>query len=86
MNLIGDKLIIFNKHIKNGNIKLCGSSPLLAIVFCITRTRLKNSSVVFLLIYSMPCSFIKIQDTKFEWCVLRNLLINGNFEYFKNVF
>ena len=32
------------------------------------------------------CSFIKIQDTKFKWRVLRNLLINGNFGHFKNVF
>ena len=29
--------------------------------------------------------FHKSSSTKFEWCILRNLLINENFEYFKNV-
>ena len=62
--------MIFNKQIKNGNIKLGGSNgpswPITAIVFCRTRIRLRNSSTVFLSIYSMPCSFIKVQDTKFE--------------------
>ena len=43
-------------------------------------------SIVFLSIYCMPCSLIKIQDTKFKWRVWKNLLINGNFEHFKNVF
>ena len=48
--------------------------------------QIEELSIVFLSIYSMPCSFIKIQDIKFKWPVLRNLLINGNLEYFKNVF
>ena len=90
------RLMIYNKQIKNGNIKLCGSNrpswPVTAIVFCRTRIRLRNLSIVFLSIMrlflsiSMRCSLIKIQDTKFKWRVLRNLPINGNFEHFKNVF
>ena len=55
------------------------------IVFCRTRIRLRKPSIAFLWIYSVRCSFINIQDTKFKWCVLRNLQINGNFEHFKNV-
>ena len=79
--------MILNKQIKNGNTKLCGTNgpswPFTAIVFCRTRIRLRNPSIAFLLIYSTPCSFIKVQDTKFTLCVLRDLLINRNF---KNVF
>ena len=62
--------MIFNEQIKNGNIKLCGSNgsswPITAIVFCRTRIWLRDPSVAFLSIYSMPCSFINIQDTKFK--------------------
>ena len=57
--------MIINKQIKNGNIKLCGSNgpswPITAIVFCRTRIRLRNPTIVFLTIYSMPYSFIKTQ-------------------------
>ena len=35
---------------------------------------------------SMSCSIIKIQDTKFWWYILKNLLINGIFKHFKNAF
>ena len=30
--------------------------------------------------------FHKNSSTKFKWCILRNLLINESFEYFKNAF
>ena len=81
-------LTIFNNQIKNGNLKLCASNGpswlIAAVVFCRTRIRLKNPSFSYSYQF-MPYSLIKIQDTKIRW-VLRNLLINGNFEHFKNVF
>ena len=74
--------MIFNKQIKNGNLKLRGSNgpswPIAAMIFCRTRIRLKNPS--FSYSYQlMSHSLIKIQDTKFGKCILRNLLINRNF-------
>ena len=64
------RLMIFNKQIKNGDIKLRGSNgpswSITAIVFYRKRIRFRNPSIVFLSIYSMSCSFIKIQDTKFK--------------------
>ena len=61
--------MIFNKQIKNGNIKLCGrnepSWAIVAMVFCKTRIRLKNPS--FSYSYQlMSHTLIKIQDTKFR--------------------
>ena len=61
------------------------SWPIAAIVFCRTIIKLKNPSFLYLYQF-MSYSLIKIQDTKFRCCVLRNLVINGNFEHSKNVF
>ena len=79
--------MIFNKQIKNGNktVKL-PITAITAIVFSRTRIKLRNPSIVFLSFYSVPRSFINIQDTKFKWYLLRNLQINGHFEHFKIAF
>ena len=81
--LFGDKLMIFNKPMKNAILKLCGSTrpwgPIAAIVFCRTSIRLKNPSFSYSYQF-MSCSLKKIQDTKFRWCVLTW------FEHFMNMF
>ena len=61
--------MIFNKQIKNGNLKLGGSNgsswPIAAIVFCRTIIKLRNLSFSYSYQF-MPYSLIKIQDTKFR--------------------
>ena len=63
---------------------MCHHGPLLPLCFT---ERESDSRIRFfrILINLMSHSLIKIQDTKFRECVLKNLLINGNFEHFKHI-
>ena len=77
--------MIFDSHIKEGNIKQCVSSgpswSIATSVFC--RRRIIFGNPPFSHSYQFMPYFHIIQDTNFRWYIWRNLLSNGNFEYFK---
>ena len=61
--------MIFNKQIKNGNLKLygCNGPPwrITAVVFCRTIIKLKNWSFSYSYRF-MPYFLIRVQDAKFR--------------------